>query len=135
MPEQLVDTDIGATERIVITQPFLNTIQSCHIKTPEGLQYTFMEGFNIPGIEIVTGSNIQCGVNVKVSEGIIGGWTLIAREIRNSERIERRLPFKIYVEGIGLELFQYLLYTIHVSGHVLKIRLICISIMTVNDKL
>lgn len=71
-----------------------------------------MEGFNIPGIEIVTGSNIQCGVNVKVSEGIIGDWTLIAREIRNSERIERHLPFKIYVEGIGLELFQYLLYTI-----------------------
>ncbi|KAI8437498.1 hypothetical protein MSG28_011812 [Choristoneura fumiferana] len=98
LPEQFIDTDIGASERVVITQPFLNTIQSCHIRTPEGLQYTFMEGFDIPGIKIVTGSNVQCGVNVEVSEGIIGDWTLIAREIRSSERIERRLPFKIYVE-------------------------------------
>ncbi|XP_063539029.1 uncharacterized protein LOC134748234 [Cydia strobilella] len=97
--EQFIDTSIGASHRVTIASEFLTTLQSCHIRTPEGLQYTIMEGFHIPGVEVVTSSSsINCGVTIEVSEDLIGTWTLISREIRSSVAIEKRLPFIIYVE-------------------------------------
>ncbi|XP_061726565.1 uncharacterized protein LOC133532083 [Cydia pomonella] len=96
--EQFLDTSIGASHRVTIASDIFTTFQSCHIRAPEGLQYTIMEGFHIPGVEVVTASNINCGVTIEVSEDLIGTWTLISREIRSSLAIEKRLPFIIYVE-------------------------------------
>ncbi|XP_063623885.1 uncharacterized protein LOC134795564 [Cydia splendana] len=96
--EQFLDTSIGASHRVTIASEIFTTFQSCHIRTPEGLQYTIMEGFHIPGVEVVTSSSISCGVTIEVSEDLIGTWTLISREIRSSVAIEKRLPFIIYVE-------------------------------------
>lgn len=59
-----------------------------------------MDGFNLPGVEVIEGSNIECGINVTVSsEDMVGEWTLISRVLSLSEPIERRQPFTIYVEG------------------------------------
>lgn len=60
-----------------------------------------MEGFNVPGVEIVTNSEIACGVKIDLkSEDLIGNWTLILRETRwGTDFLERRSPFTIYVEG------------------------------------
>ncbi|XP_047991670.1 uncharacterized protein LOC125230528 [Leguminivora glycinivorella] len=96
--EQFIDTSIGASHRVVIASDIFTSFESCHIRTPEGLQYTIMEGFHIPGVEVVTTSNVNCGVTIDVSEDLIGNWTLISREVRSSVAIEKRLPFIIYVE-------------------------------------
>lgn len=73
---------------------------SCHIRTPDGLQYEIMDGFNVAGVEVIEGNGIECGVIVHVlSEEAIGTWTLIARGTRSSQLIERRLAFTINVEG------------------------------------
>ncbi|XP_063357879.1 uncharacterized protein LOC134647200 [Cydia amplana] len=97
--EQFIDTSIGASHRVTIASEFITSLQSCHIRTPQGLQYTIMEGFHIPGVEVVTSSSsTNCGVTIEVSEDLIGTWTLISREMRSSVAIEKRLPFIIYVE-------------------------------------
>lgn len=78
----------------------MTTVQSCHLRTPQGLQYKFMEGFNLPGITIVESSNTACGVSIIIeNQNMIGEWTLISRSIVISQPVEQRLSFTVYVEG------------------------------------
>lgn len=73
---------------------------SCFIRTPKGSDYA-LESIEIAGVERLEGADISCGVNVHlVSEDLVGEWMLMAREVAwGSDLVERRLPFKIYVEG------------------------------------
>lgn len=92
---------MGEQLRITITLYMFQKTDSCHIQTPDGLQYTIMEGFNIPGVEVIEGDNLSCGVLINVvSEDLIGNWTLISRKTQyTSDYLEQRLPITIYVEG------------------------------------
>lgn len=100
MTEQRVITDIGKLQRIIIPSNILITGESCHIKTPAGLQYALIDGFNVEGVDIIREDAVECGVLVNVlSEDAVGTWTLIARATQSSRLIERRLPFTIVVEG------------------------------------
>lgn len=100
MTGQQVTTDIGQSHRIMISSNTFIAGESCHIRTPAGLQYAFIDGFNVEGVEITEANGIECGVLVDVlSEDAVGTWTLIARATRSSQRIERRLSFTINVEG------------------------------------
>ncbi|KOB77914.1 Uncharacterized protein OBRU01_03354 [Operophtera brumata] len=99
--EQSVNTDFGNSHRLTIHSDAFIAGESCHIRTPGGLQYTIMEGFTVPGVEVIEENGVECGVIVHVqSEDAIGTWTLIARATRHSQQIERRLPFTINVEEI-----------------------------------
>lgn len=102
MDRQHINTDMGSSHSIITTSFAIFTKESCHLRTPTGRQYTIMEGFHIPGIEVIASTNdIGCGVTVTVeSEDLIGEWELIARETRYREPVEIRQPFTIYVEGI-----------------------------------
>lgn len=95
-----VETDMGSSHNIVINKAAFYTEQSCHVLTPDGLQYQIMDGFSLPGVTVVEGDNIECGIIVNVeSEKQIGTWTLIGRALRFQDPHERRLPFTISVEG------------------------------------
>lgn len=100
LKEQFINTSIGDAHRVALNVDVLSTGDSCHIRTPNGLQYKLMEGFNIYGVQLVEASSAACIVSVTVSEDLIGEWTLISRETRLGTLMERRLPFTIYVEGI-----------------------------------
>ncbi|XP_059051890.1 uncharacterized protein LOC131846571 [Achroia grisella] len=99
---QFFNVTIGTSHEIVIEDHPLNTKESCHIRTPKGLQYTIMEGFHIPGIEVLEADpNMACGIIVNVkNEELIGEWVLIARIVRLFDPVEIRLPFTIYVEEV-----------------------------------
>lgn len=100
LTEQHFDTEIGREHRITIDTDVFTNAESCHIRTPDGSQHKFIDGFDVPGVEIIREAGVECGVKVTIkSEDSVGEWTLIARGTRLSERIERRLPFTIYVEG------------------------------------
>lgn len=101
MTAQHVIADIGTSQRLLIQSSEFITGESCHILTPAGLQYAIMDGFNVPGVEIIEDHEVECGVIVHVlSEEAVGTWTLIARATRMSSLlIERRLSFTIDVEG------------------------------------
>lgn len=75
--------------------------ESCHIRTPNGLQYQIMRGFTaVHGVEVIEEDGVECGVTITaVSEDVVGEWTLIARASQHLKPIERRLPFTIYVTG------------------------------------
>ncbi|XP_052754060.1 uncharacterized protein LOC128201355 [Galleria mellonella] len=117
---QFFNTSIGASHTILIKDG--NTKESCHLRTPAGLQYTIMEGFNIPGIEVIEDDpDVTCGITVNVkSEDLIGEWILIARVSNYFERIERRLPFIVYVEEIVRAIPQEVTIT---EGNTLYLRL------------
>ncbi|KAM3962088.1 uncharacterized protein ACR2FA_003772 [Aphomia sociella] len=96
---QYLNTTMGSTHKMQIRLYSFHTAESCHLRTPDGLQYTIMEGFNIPGIEAFEERDIACGINVNVTnEAMIGDWVLISRFLRLSDPMEQRLPFTIYVE-------------------------------------
>ncbi|KAG6438623.1 hypothetical protein O3G_MSEX000099 [Manduca sexta] len=99
LTERVFDTKIGTNHTISIFRSTFVNPQSCHIRTPAGRQYTIMDGFNLPGVTVVTGSEVVCGVTIEVfSEDMIGEWVLISRATMSSDAIERRQPFVIYVE-------------------------------------
>lgn len=100
LTEEFINTRIGDSHRVALNIDFINTHESCHIRTPAGLQYQIMDGFNIPGLSVIEVSSAACVVSIAVSEELIGEWTLISRENRIGTPLERRLPFTIYVEGI-----------------------------------
>ncbi|XP_013186228.2 uncharacterized protein LOC106131619 [Amyelois transitella] len=90
-------------QHTIVADPNTNTrfvTESCHVRTANGLQYAIMEGFNLPGVEVVQqGSNQRCTIRVNVkNEDFIGEWMLISREQRNSVPVEVRQPFIIFVE-------------------------------------
>ncbi|XP_075984702.1 uncharacterized protein LOC142982192 isoform X2 [Anticarsia gemmatalis] len=98
-PERLINTAMGTTHSITISSNVFTETDSCHLITPDGLQYAFIDGFDVPGVTIIKGSNTDCGVTVQLIDySTIGNWTLIARGTRLSEPLERRQPFTIRVE-------------------------------------
>ncbi|XP_022815519.1 uncharacterized protein LOC111348841 [Spodoptera litura] len=102
---QIIDTKLETTHRVTIASTSSVENESCHILTPTGLQYAFITGFNVSNVEIVTGSGIDCGVEVHVyNTEMIGDWTLISRAVRRSgttaTHIERRRTFSIHVEEV-----------------------------------
>ncbi|XP_053615492.1 uncharacterized protein LOC128678160 [Plodia interpunctella] len=95
------NTSMGAEHSVIVDANalWIYSTESCHLRTPKGLQYTLMDGFNIPGIEIVVNDNNRCNIKFNVeSEDLIGEWTLISREQRSSDAVEVRQPFTIYVQ-------------------------------------
>ncbi|CAH0677897.1 unnamed protein product [Spodoptera exigua] len=100
---QVIDTKLDTTHRVTITSTKDVENESCHIVTPSGLQYAFIAGFNLSNVEIVTGTGIECGVELHVyNTDMIGDWTLISRATRTSgttiTHVERRRTFSIHVE-------------------------------------
>lgn len=100
MTELIVDTKMGASHRVVINSVGFVENESCHLVTPNGLQYAFIAGFKMPNVEIIESHGVECGVMINVlTLDMLGNWTLIARATRLSVPIERRLSFTIRVEG------------------------------------
>ncbi|CAD0204884.1 unnamed protein product [Chrysodeixis includens] len=99
LPKQNIETKIGASHDFSINTQLSANHESCHLKTPQGLQYILMEGFNVPNVEILTDSRIECGVQINVpTEDMLGEWTLFSRSMRLSDPIERRLTFTLRIE-------------------------------------
>ncbi|XP_013186300.2 uncharacterized protein LOC106131675 [Amyelois transitella] len=98
---EFFNTSIGAeiTVNTDLNTFWFYTTESCHIRTPDGLQYTIMDGFNVPGIEIIENSENRCRFKITVlTDEAIGEWMAISREQRSSEAVEVRQPFTIFVE-------------------------------------
>ncbi|KAJ8711830.1 hypothetical protein PYW08_008784 [Mythimna loreyi] len=102
LPELIFDSELEASHRITITEEFGIEHESCHILTPDGLQYAFLDGFNVPNVEIVEETGVECGVRVNVTSlDMLGHYTLIARATRRFPtitQIEKRRPFTIRIE-------------------------------------
>ncbi|KAJ2954852.1 hypothetical protein O0L34_g3169 [Tuta absoluta] len=108
LPRQHFESQLGESHQVTTATAKRLVTESCHIITPDQMQYILREGWTAPGIEGVFGAKISCGVRVHVNDKhAIGEWTLIAR-IRinkNREPVERRLVFNInskdgIVEGV-----------------------------------
>lgn len=100
LPAQHINTIINTTHRIVVSSVSLLQHESCHIIAPDGRQYAFIDGFNVPNVEIINENFVECGVILHVAEeNMVGTWTLLARARSFADPIERRLPVTIRVEG------------------------------------
>ncbi|KAJ0172152.1 hypothetical protein K1T71_012125 [Dendrolimus kikuchii] len=98
---QTLNSELGARHTIAIPLYSFTTVESCHLRTPQGLQYKIMEGFKLPGITIENNSDAACVISITIdNENMVGEWTLISRAIIISQSVEQRLSFTVYVEEI-----------------------------------
>lgn len=103
LPEIIIDAQMNTSHNIVIKKAAFVENESCHLVTPTGLQYALIDGFNVPGVEILVENGVECGIKLDVNSfDMIGTWTLIARATKLYVPIERRQPFTIHVEGNSL---------------------------------
>lgn len=92
---QRLSTRLGTSNKVTIGRS--HNFESCHVRSPNNLQYKIMQGFSVPNVQILDDDNINCGITIYIqSEDEVGTWTLISREGGNSER---RLEFTIDVNG------------------------------------
>lgn len=91
-----LDTGIHHAVKILYFD-FVQT-ESCHIVTPQGDEHN-LEDISIEGIKVMNNRDVACGVELSINEDMIGNWTLFSRDTRLSSPIERRLNFRIYMEG------------------------------------
>ncbi|KAJ8709262.1 hypothetical protein PYW07_009088 [Mythimna separata] len=102
LPELIFDSELEASHRIAISNAVWVQHESCHLLTPDGLQYAFIDGFNVPNVQILEETGMECGVRVNVTSlDMLGQYTLIARATRTVPaiaHIERRRPFTIRIE-------------------------------------
>ncbi|KAI5645816.1 hypothetical protein NE865_02086 [Phthorimaea operculella] len=106
LPPQHFDSQLGESHQVTTATAKHLVTESCHIRTPDELQYILREGWAAPGIEAVVGPSISCGVRVHVNDKhAIGEWMLIARIRINKSRepVERRLAFNITAKDGILE--------------------------------
>lgn len=97
--DRFFNTSLREKVEVVINYFDFVSTESCHIVTPDGHTYN-LENISIDGIKVIKGSEVACGVEIKViSKHLVGNWMLFSRDTRHSTLIERRLNFVIYVEG------------------------------------
>ncbi|CAB3233331.1 unnamed protein product [Arctia plantaginis] len=96
---QNINTKMNTSHRFTINSASIIQGESCHIIAPDGRQYAFIDGFNVPNVEIINEDFVECGVILHVvEENMIGTWTILGRARSLSDSIERRLPVTIRVE-------------------------------------
>ncbi|XP_028157281.1 uncharacterized protein LOC114350613 [Ostrinia furnacalis] len=98
---QIFNTAIGSSHEVRINyNDFINT-ESCHIVAPNEKEYNFDDTASMAalGIKAFRDLHTACGVEINVeTEQSVGRWTLLSRDSRFSQRIERRLNITINVE-------------------------------------
>ncbi|CAH0731784.1 unnamed protein product, partial [Brenthis ino] len=94
----IFNSSIGDSHDVSIDGNIFYNDPICQIITPSGQQYDLKE-LNSSYVEVIPQDDESCYVTIKViSEEVVGNWTLISDGYLYSERVQRRLPFTIYVE-------------------------------------
>ncbi|XP_063832421.1 uncharacterized protein LOC135081605 isoform X2 [Ostrinia nubilalis] len=99
---QIFNTAIGSSHEVRINYYDLINTESCHIVAPNEKEYNLDDTASMAalGIRAFRDLHTACGVEINVeTEQSVGRWTLLSRDTRFSQRIERRLNITINVEA------------------------------------